>query len=350
MARKIWLCLFMGAILLGVPHGVLASGNRYQVIYSPNTPARVYPIEAVMRSPTKKSTYDLIFEEELRINLIGYSVLRNIQNARMYPALPFLYVHLTPLLQDRYKTVDYCGVMVVGQIPGFSDKMLDVKRGDEILSVGGQKIFSGNQLRKVVLRLGDKTEVEIGFRRGERTWKEILPLVHLPLPMPIVVEPGNRDVNAYVLGTGTIHISNGMVDFVDNDDELALIIAHEIAHWVNGHMEKTVTNDVWSSVAGAVIGATAEYYSRGSGGIVAEKTAALLRAPYSRELEYDADEKGLKYIAQAGFSVKDAYLIWNKFENYIPPSDEFFMLKTHPAYPDRLERLKKIALEQDSKA
>ncbi len=115
--------------------------------------------------------------------------------------------------------------------------------------------------------------------------------------------------NAFATPAGHIFINSGLFAALESEEELAGIIGHEIAHVVCRHISDRIENSKkigMATLAGMVagvllgvggVGAAASAVTMGS--VAAGQTAALA---YSRENEMQADQLGLVYLTQAGYS------------------------------------------------
>jgi len=115
---------------------------------------------------------------------------------------------------------------------------------------------------------------------------------------------GSSIINAYADGKN-ITFTAGMMDFVESDQELALIIGHELAHNTMGHIRKTIGNYV------VTFGATR----------------------YTRPFESEADYVGLYYMVRAGYSPENVEAFWKRLSLLAPKNIN--RAKTHPTFPDR---------------
>jgi len=115
--------------------------------------------------------------------------------------------------------------------------------------------------------------------------------------------------NAFATPAGHIFINSGLFAALESEEELAGIIGHEISHVVCRHISDRIENSKkigMATLAGMVagvllgvggVGAAASAVTIGS--VAAGQTAALA---YSRENEMQADQLGLVYLTQAGYS------------------------------------------------
>jgi len=106
-------------------------------------------------------------------------------------------------------------------------------------------------------------------------------------------------LNAFAVPGGYVFVFSGLLARVDNDDELAGVLAHEIGH-VSGHhlLRQQKEGQVWTAAALLGLLVSAVNPVLGAAGIAAAETAQL---KYSREFEQEADYLGLRYATQAGY-------------------------------------------------
>ena len=112
-------------------------------------------------------------------------------------------------------------------------------------------------------------------------------------------------INAYANGRSII-VTTAMMEFAKTDEELALIIGHELAHNTMGHVRKAVWNTVISGFATRT----------------------------TRPFETEADYVGLYYMARAGYDLSGVENLWRRLGVKHPKS--IVRAKTHPVTPRRL--------------
>lgn len=154
--------------------------------------------------------------------------------------------------------------------------------------------------------------------------------------------------NAFALPGGKIGIHTGLLDLVDNDDQLAFVIGHEVAHVVMRHGGQRLSQQV------LLTGVTtfAQYSMRNN---PAEQQALAMAAfgvgsqvgvtlPFSRSHESEADRYGMEYMAKAGYDPREAPKLWKKMMEVskrsggAPPE----WLSTHPAGRNRIRQMEQL--------
>lgn len=153
----------------------------------------------------------------------------------------------------------------------------------------------------------------------------------------ITVYEGNT-INAFAIPGGHIFIYKGMLDFVSSDDELAAVLAHELAHVEKRHalrhfrqnvafqiiLEKAVKNKRDKETWGQLVG-------------------ALLMLQFTREDEFEADQIGIERMAKAGYNPQAQVVLWEKFVEKFGKGEKGLLkyLSTHPPSIERVEFAKK---------
>ena len=125
--------------------------------------------------------------------------------------------------------------------------------------------------------------------------KNLLSKNSLPTQVTFVVDESD-EVNAYANGENEIHVYTGLLKVVENDSEIAGVIAHEVGHIVNSHVAKqSITNAI---TAGVINAANVNEYAKL--GAAAAQNAAMKKM--SRKEEYEADITGVDLMIKAGYN------------------------------------------------
>jgi predicted Zn-dependent protease len=143
-------------------------------------------------------------------------------------------------------------------------------------------------------------------------------------------------VNAGSAGQGQFLITTGLLTKA-NDQQLAGVLAHEIAHDDLGHVAKAQTLGAGLAVGMVIL----DQLVPGSGGL-SPIAASLIQKAYGRQEEYTADRHGREILERAGYpgDVMVNTLIWLQ-QTEGSGGGGFF--STHPATPDRIDALRSQA-------
>ena len=151
--------------------------------------------------------------------------------------------------------------------------------------------------------------------------------------------------NAFAIPAGYIFINSGLLAAMDSEEELAGILAHEIAHVNARHISHKIERSKkigWATMAGMAAGIllgaagggdAAQAVTTGSqaAGVAAELS-------YSRDNEIQADQLGLIYLADAGYSGEGLLKILKKMraKQWYDTEQVPTYMRTHPAIDDRI--------------
>ncbi|MBE9007279.1 M48 family metallopeptidase [Fortiea sp. LEGE XX443] len=197
----------------------------------------------------------------------------------------------------------------------------------------GQQINS--QLRSGEVRLYRNAEVnryvqEIGQRLVANSDRP-----NLPFTFQVV---DDNSVNAFATAGGYVYMNTGLLKTAENEAELASVMAHEIGHIGGKHLVKQMRQRALASGV-----ATATGLDRNQA--VAIGVDLALNRPRSRQDEFDADKRGLRTLARAGYAQSGMVSFMQKL---LSKGSGPTFLSTHPATSDRINNLKRAINAQPS--
>lgn len=146
-------------------------------------------------------------------------------------------------------------------------------------------------------------------------------------------------INAFALPGGRIGVYSGIFKVAENQNQLATVIGHEVAHVTHKHALQRYDREL-TTQAGVIAGAAV----LGGGQLTASALGAAaqlgLSLPFGRKQESEADLAGLDYMASAGFIPTDAVPLWENMEKKNKAGPPEF-LSTHPSSDTRIQDLVK---------
>jgi predicted Zn-dependent protease len=158
-----------------------------------------------------------------------------------------------------------------------------------------------------------------------------------------------QDPNAFAIPGGYIFVTTGLIVLADNEQEIAGVVSHEIAHATERHISELVDQSKrlnLATLAAVLAGALLGRGGTASGAVAttAMAGAAALTLKYTREHETEADQVGFHTLLKAGYDPKGLLTFLNKMYKTslamtpkIPP-----YLSTHPAIEDRITLLESL--------
>lgn len=147
------------------------------------------------------------------------------------------------------------------------------------------------------------------------------------------------EVNAVSLPGGYVYIFKGLIEKVDSDDEIAGVVAHEVAHIVARHSIKKLQAQQGYTLLRVLIATTPQ---GGEVGSAADEAYAQIMLGYSREDELLADQLAARYEKLAGYDPQGMVKFLTKLQEIGKrrPPQEYSYYRTHPYVPDRIRIIK----------
>lgn len=192
-------------------------------------------------------------------------------------------------------------------------------------SLSTQRISRDPQANARVRAVGSRIVLAAGL--GNRNWEYVV--------------FDNDSANAFVLPGGRMGVNVGLLRIVENDDQLATVIGHEVAHTVAQHAaerySQTAAAQLGLSVAQGVAGQSRAGQAISAFGGAGAQLGFLL--PFSRKHELEADRLGVDLMAAAGYNPRQAVVLWRRMaaQGGRPGTPSF--ASTHPSDAARIDQL-----------
>jgi predicted Zn-dependent protease len=144
--------------------------------------------------------------------------------------------------------------------------------------------------------------------------------------------------NAFVLPSGKIGVTTGLLALVRNDDQLATVLGHEVGHVVARHAAERYSTTALTSIGLRGVQSAAGDYAQAAGAIGGLGAQLGLLLPFSRNHELEADRLGVDYLQRAGFRPSEAVALWRLMAAQRQSSTPQFA-STHPSDSTRIAAL-----------
>ena len=211
----------------------------------------------------------------------------------------------------------------------------------QLLSQGGGQIVRSGPEAEMVQRIGERIAAvadDPGFE-----WE--FTLVNSP------------EKNAWCLPGGKVAIYTGILAVTQDEDGLAAVMAHEIAHAIAQHGAERMLQEQLAQIGLTAVSTTLGGLDPSAQGAVLALFGAGAQLgvlfPFSRDMESEADRIGLIYMARAGYNPEAAVALWQRMaEQRSGPSVPEYA-STHPSDDTRIRNLQRWlpeALEEYEKA
>ncbi|MEA1939324.1 MAG: M48 family metalloprotease [Candidatus Caldatribacteriota bacterium] len=159
--------------------------------------------------------------------------------------------------------------------------------------------------------------------------------------------------NAFSIPGGYIYLTSDLFDYIQSDDELAGILAHEIAHVIHNHaLKQTRDNTKYTllTILGALLTREPDVI------VLGKLTTITLLNQYSRKYEEEADLTAIDLMLKAGYNPVGflTYMERQHSREMFRPSIDLGIFQTHPETENRInyvkDKLKKRGIDIDRRA
>jgi predicted Zn-dependent protease len=153
------------------------------------------------------------------------------------------------------------------------------------------------------------------------------------------------EVNAFVLPGGKVGFYRGLMDFAISEGEIAAVMGHEIGHVEARHAAERMSQEALVQLGVQLTAAAlSEEYGRFADDIAGTLGMGVMYGvvlPYSRAQELEADELGVRLMAEAAYDPREALGFWQRMVETNKARPQMMeWLSTHPADGKRLEKLR----------
>lgn len=154
----------------------------------------------------------------------------------------------------------------------------------------------------------------------------------------------SSEMNAWCMPGGKIVVYEGIMKIVNSDDDLAVVLGHEVAHAVAKHSNERMSQQVAAQAGASVLAGvlSGQSYQTQS---IAQQVYGLgaqygVMQPFSRKHESEADKMGLVLMTIAGYNPSNAITFWQKMNANSQTKVPEFM-SSHPSHETRIKDLTK---------
>lgn len=153
----------------------------------------------------------------------------------------------------------------------------------------------------------------------------------------------DNTVNAWCMPGGKVVIYTGILEYTKDEEGLAVVMGHEIAHAIARHGNERMSQGLMVELGGVGLAVASQNQPEQTQNLfmtaygLGTTVGALL--PFSRLHESEADEMGLAFMAMAGYNPEKAIDFWTRMSKAGGASVPEF-LSTHPSHETRIARIK----------
>ena len=233
-------------------------------------------------------------------------------------------------------------LQVIGVLGGSGAALVGIKPGDVLLKAEDKELPQGQNAERIAATIlapmvSRKASVKMSiFRNGEA----------LQLNVPLTracgfrVELGNADNVASYADGGRIMITRGMLAFSKSDEEVAFLIAKEMAHNALSHPTKNRTHSAMGAMIDNLIQVKPDLSLLITGGGI---------KAYPAEMDTASDYLSLFMLARAGYSIENTRIFWQRLADQYPQNVLSGHTAIHPSTSARITAMAKAASDIRSK-
>lgn len=211
-----------------------------------------------------------------------------------------------------------------------SDYMVEMGATAYVEATKDYRTLSGTRDARMLERVGRKIAAASG-----RQYQWEFKLLDAP-----------KEVNAFCLPGGKIAVYTGILPITANEDGLAIVLGHEVAHATSDHGNERISQGVIAELGLVGVAAALEFTE------LDETAKGLILAgigiganlgvilPFSREHESEADEIGMLFAIRAGYDPEEGPRLWERMAKLGDAGPTF--LSTHPDPLERAQRLREL--------
>ena len=257
-------------------------------------------------------------------HLLGFTAKNRYSYSAEYASAAQKLLHLDERLQ------------VTGVLGGSGAARVGILPGDGLVAVEDKPLPQGENAERQAAAVlaplvGKKTQVKLSIMRNGSAQAIDVPLT---TACAFRIELGNTDaINSYADGRRVL-VTRGMMRFAQSDQELALVVAHEMAHDILAHTSQRHDSATIASVIDNLIRVHPEL------GMV---TGLAGIKPYSQENDAAADHLGMYLAARAGYTTTDATGFWRRLAEKTPVSVANGFTALHPSTSYRIAAVDRAA-------
>ncbi|WP_338848108.1 M48 family metallopeptidase [Massilia sp. W12] len=236
--------------------------------------------------------------------------------------------------QEVYGLHDQLQIMSV--LGGSGAALAGIKRGDVLLKIEGRELPQGMNAERIAATIlaplvTGKTRVNLTIQRDGETLQVQAPLTRA---CGMRVELGNAD-NVATYGDGArVMVTRGMLAFTRSDEEVAYLIAREMAHNALGHPGRIRGNSAITAMIDNLLQ-------------IKPDTSLLITnggiKPYPADLDAQADYLAIFLLVRAGYPIGNARFFWSRLAEAHPATRIPDHTALHPNLAARLSALDKAA-------
>ncbi len=278
-----------------------------------------------------------------RVASVGYRILKYIPprfRDGVYPYIGLLIVDVSEQVRVGFGLPEGKYPVIIEKVEGTSCEKVDIDPGTVLLEMDGYRVHSWGEYQRLLSYLTPGKFVELRLWANGQIFSRMVKVDSRPRQIDFYMS-SDAEINAMALPNAVV-VTYGMMRFVQSDDELAVVLGHEIAHILLSHHLQHTGVDLISGILGTILSEKIEEVLPGLGSVLVGAGRDAVVNTYSREMEMQADYWGLYLAYRAGYDIEVGKDIWERFAVEVPESMISSFWRTHPTSVERIAYIDKI--------
>ncbi len=150
-------------------------------------------------------------------------------------------------------------------------------------------------------------------------------------------------INAFVMPGGKVGFYSGILDIMDNDDQVATVMGHEVGHVAGRHSAERYSQALAANaglqITNIALQSQDVRFSQEIAAILGAGVSFGILLPYSRRHEYEADRLGVEYMARANYNPRQALNFWQNMSSMNQGNKPLEFMSTHPSDQSRIREM-----------
>ena len=202
-----------------------------------------------------------------------------------------------------------------------------------------EKLSNDTNTLNKIKEIGKKIQDSI----GEYFYQSNLPDPTLNFDWEYILIDNKKMKNAWCMPGGKIVVYTGILDITKNDNGLAAVMGHEIAHAVAKHSveraSRSMVINLGTQIADIASGGKISQANRVTGGSVGLLTQIGIFNPFNRKQESEADYLGLIFSSLSGYDIRETVKIWERMKAANKGKEPSEFMSTHPSSTNRIKKI-----------
>ncbi len=203
-----------------------------------------------------------------------------------------------------------------------------------------EKLSNDTQTLNQIKEIGSKIEYSI----SEYFYRNDIPDPTINFDWEYILIDKKKVKNAWCMPGGKIAVYTGLLDITKNEDGLAAVMGHEIAHAVAKHSVERASRGVLVNTGTAILdiatkGKVSQINQSTGMNAVGLLSQIGIMNPFNRKQESEADYLGLIFASLSGYDIRETIKVWERMKEAKKGKEPPEFMSTHPSSTNRINNI-----------